>query len=312
MLNDCTNIYHIILLTLQHPLFANDVSTVLWEMELNAFNLALDAQEASARQEDARRFLLGAATGPVARRPQGVGGLSIQDIIQNAMANQMAAIEAMEAQRRSNPEWAKYYEFQSWLEKEKSGDGDRDEGEELEDVKMPANNGGRKIDEGGEEGVDLEDVKMPAGDANIEPLNKKAKNGTMGEENFGGEGDDDEIEWEDNNLNLDNLHKDDNMQRQLDALGPYLFRKKEMIRLGYPPSFFWRALWSTETQHDNWFGAYRLRHFGRWDREDVPDDDPWRWKTPHSYDGCDGLTMALYFPGKAALHDAKVRYISSR
>ena len=48
-------------------------------MELNAFTLALDAQEASARQEDARRFLLGAATGPVARRPQGVGGLSIQD-----------------------------------------------------------------------------------------------------------------------------------------------------------------------------------------------------------------------------------------
>ena len=151
---------------------------------------------------------------------------------------------------------------------------------------------------------------MSSDDAKMEPLNKKAKNGTMGEEHFGG-ADDDEIEWEDDNLNLDNLHKDNNLQRQLDALGPYLFKRKEMIWLGYPPSFFWRALWSTETQHDNWFGAYRLHHFGRWDREDVPDDDPWRWKTPDTYDGCDGLTMALYFPGKYASHDAKVRYNDS-
>ena len=39
--------------------------------------------------------------------------------------------------------------------------------------------------------------------------------------------DDDEIEWEDDNLNLDNLHKDNNLQRQLDALGPYLFKRKK-------------------------------------------------------------------------------------
>ena len=43
----------------------------------------------------------------------------------------------------------------------------------------------------------------------------------------------------------------------------------------------------------------------------MPDDDPWRWKTPDTYDGCDGLTMALYFPGKYASHDAKVRYNDS-
>ena len=109
MLNACTTYtYHIMFsLPMLHPLFANNVST--GEMELNADNIALDANEAHSRREEAIRFLLGAATGPVARRPQGLLP-PIQAIIQNAMANQMAAIEYMEAQRRNNPEWAKYYE----------------------------------------------------------------------------------------------------------------------------------------------------------------------------------------------------------
>ena len=37
--------------------------------------------------------------------------------------------------------------------------------------------------EGKENG--MEDMKMSSDDAKMEPLNKKAKNGTMGEEHFG-------------------------------------------------------------------------------------------------------------------------------
>ena len=229
----------------------------------------------------------------------GNGGRNfIQNILQNAIARNMAAAEAEERKRRSMPEWAKYYEFQSWLEKTTMGIGDG--GEILEDSNMH-NVDGNLMDErqSGEDVEEVVDVKMPADDANTEPLNKKAKSETS-EEQTGGESDDDDDQID---VNLDNLHKDDNIQRQLDVLGPYLFNKKGMVQLGYPHSFFWRALWSIEERHDVHFGAYRLRHFHRWDREDVSVDDPWRWKTFGP--GRDGPSMLLYFPGKFALHDAK-------
>jgi len=221
----------------------------------------------------------------------------LQNMLQNAITNRMAAAEAEEKKRRSMPEWEKYYEFQSWLENVNMRADEQGE-QQLED----SNNADGNImamDEGQSgEDVDVEedmDVKMPAADANIEPLNKKAKSDTS-EEQIGVEREDEDDQFD---INLDNLHKDDNLQRQLDILGPYLFNKEGAIQMGYPHSFFWRALWSVEERHDVHFMAYRWRHFDRWVREDVSVDDPWRWKTFGASD------MVLYFPGKFATHDAK-------
>ena len=185
----------------------------------------------------------------------------IQNMLQNAIGNRMAAAEAEERKRRRMPEWAKYYEFQSWLENVKMvGDG-------RDSITMHNADGSSNIimDEGqsGEDADEDMDVKMPAADANVEPLNKKTKTKSdTSEEQTNDEQTGEEREDEDDqfDINLDNLHKDGNIQRQLDILGPYLFNKEGAIQMGYPPSFFWRALWSVEEHHDVHFMAYRLRN----------------------------------------------------
>ena len=220
----------------------------------------------------------------------------IQNIIHNAMARGRVTAEAEEKKRRSMPEWAKYYEFQSWLENVNIRAGEQGE-QQMEDSNMHKSDGNVMAIDEGQSGEDMEeemDMKMPAADANVEPLNKKAKRESSDEQT-----DEERDEYDQFDINLDNLHKDDNLQRQLDILGPYLFNKKGIVHSGYPISFFWRALWSVEEHHDVHFMAYRLRHFDRWDREHVSVDDPWRWKTFGAGD------KVLYFPGKFASHDAK-------
>lgn len=224
---------------------------------------------------------------------------SIRDMAQAIIQNAMAEKEAVERMRRSMPEWSKYYKFQDWLEKMKAG-GLYDVGDELAGAisnVLHMHNDNDDNDDGlGELLEEMEDRKMPA-----EPLNKKAKIERKMCEDEVGDDDDDEIEWEDSDLDLDNMYKDNDLQRQIDTLGPYLFGKGESE---FPPSLFWRALWSVEERHDLHFGVYRLRHFDRWDREVVSADDPWRWKNFGA--GPDGPSIALHFPGKYACHDAKV------
>ena len=227
---------------------------------------------------------------------------SIRDMAQQIIQNAMAEKEAVERMRRSMPEWSKYYKFQDWLEKMKAG-GLYDVGDELAGAVSRVLHRHNDNDDGddrlGEIQEEMEDMKMPA-----EPLNKKAKiERKMCEDDEVGD-DDDEIEWEDSDLNLDNLYKDNNLQRQIDTLGPYLFGKEEGEELGFHPSLFWRALWSVEERHDVNFGVYRLRHFDRWEREVVSTDDPYRWRTFNA--GPDGPSITLHFPGKYACHDAKV------
>ncbi len=223
---------------------------------------------------------------------------SIRDMAQQIIQNAMAEKEAVERMRRSMPEWSKYYKFQDWLEKMKAGALDASD-----DTSSDMHNANDGLAEGksGHEEVEevekkMEDMKMPA-----EPLNKKARIERKMCEDDEVENDDDEIEWEDSDLNLDNLYQDNDVQRQIDTLGPYLFGKGESE---FPPSFFWRALWSVEERHDVHFGVYRLRHFDRWEREVVSPDNPWRWKTFGA--GPDGPSIILHFPGKYACHDAKV------
>jgi len=97
-----------------------------------------------------------------------------------------------------------------------------------------------------------------------------------------------------NSLSLDNLHAtdgdgDDDLKTQFAII---------INALDHPdPNIRWRAIWSIEDRHDAQFGRFRLKHFHRWPRESVPQDDPYRDADPD--------TKAVYFPGRLASHDAK-------
>eukprot|EP00956_Cyclotella_meneghiniana_P030861 scaffold79185_cov75-Cyclotella_meneghiniana.AAC.1 len=88
---------------------------------------------------------------------------------------------------------------------------------------------------------------------------------------------------------IDDIHTTTDADRQLNIIGTFVLSENNE-----DPRLTWRALWSIEMHHDIWLGGLRWNHFQRWPREAV-ENDPYRDKD----------SLAIYFPGRNASHDAK-------
>ncbi|KAL7434494.1 hypothetical protein ACHAXM_004184 [Skeletonema potamos] len=89
---------------------------------------------------------------------------------------------------------------------------------------------------------------------------------------------------------IDDIHTTTDLERQINILCTFILSDHND-----DPRLTWRAFWSMEERHDVMLGGIRKKHFNRWPRENLPENDPYR----------DEKSGAIYFPGMHASHDAK-------
>jgi len=93
---------------------------------------------------------------------------------------------------------------------------------------------------------------------------------------------------------IEDIHITTDPERQLNILSTYILTDKNVY-----PCLTWRAFWSMEKRHDVMLGGIRKKHFHRWPRASIPEDDPYR----------DEESDAIFFPGMYASHDAKCAWV---